>query len=38
VADDGEVLIRSDTVFGGYFKDEEATREILAEDEVATLR
>ena len=32
VADDGEVLIKSDTVFGGYFKDEEATREILAED------
>ncbi|MDQ2967402.1 MAG: long-chain fatty acid--CoA ligase [Actinomycetota bacterium] len=32
VADDGEVLIRSDTVFGGYFKDEEATREILSED------
>jgi len=32
LADDGEVLIRSDTVFGGYFKDEEATREIVAED------
>jgi long-chain acyl-CoA synthetase len=32
VADDGEVLIKSDTVFGGYFKDEEATREILADD------
>ena len=32
VADDGEVLIRSDTVFGGYFKDEEATREVLSED------
>jgi long-chain acyl-CoA synthetase len=32
VAEDGEVLIRSDTVFGGYFKDEAATREILAED------
>jgi long-chain acyl-CoA synthetase len=32
VADDGEVLIKSDTVFGGYFKDEEATREILSED------
>ena len=30
VADDGEVLIKSDTVFGGYFKDEEATREILS--------
>ena len=32
VAEDGEVLIRSDTVFGGYFKDEEATREVLSED------
>ncbi|MDX6407493.1 MAG: long-chain acyl-CoA synthetase [Gaiellaceae bacterium] len=32
VADDGEVLIKSDTVFGGYFKDEEATREILSDD------
>jgi long-chain acyl-CoA synthetase len=32
VADDGEVLIKSDTVFGGYFKDEEATREILSEN------
>jgi long-chain acyl-CoA synthetase len=32
VAEDGEVLIRSDTVFGGYFKDEAATREVLAED------
>jgi long-chain acyl-CoA synthetase len=32
VADDGEVLIKSDTVFAGYFKDEEATREILSAD------
>jgi long-chain acyl-CoA synthetase len=32
IADDGEVLIRSDTVFAGYFKDEEATREVLAGD------
>ncbi len=32
VAEDGEVLIKSDTIFGGYFKDEEATREILADD------
>ncbi len=32
VADDGEVLIKTDTVFGGYFKDEEATREILSAD------
>jgi len=32
VADDGEVLIKTDTVFGGYFKDEEATREVLSAD------
>jgi long-chain acyl-CoA synthetase len=32
VADDGEVLIKSDTVFGGYFKDDEATREVLSDD------
>jgi long-chain acyl-CoA synthetase len=32
VAEDGEVLIKSDTIFGGYFKDEQATREILADD------
>jgi long-chain acyl-CoA synthetase len=32
VAADGEVLIKTDTVFGGYFKDEQATREILSED------
>jgi long-chain acyl-CoA synthetase len=32
VADDGELLIRSETVFGGYFKDDEATREVLRED------
>jgi long-chain acyl-CoA synthetase len=31
IADDGEVLIKTDTVFGGYFKDEEATREALSE-------
>jgi long-chain acyl-CoA synthetase len=29
---DGELLIRSETVFGGYYKDEEATREVLGED------
>ena len=32
IADDGEVLIRTETIFGGYFKDEEATREVLSED------
>jgi long-chain acyl-CoA synthetase len=32
IADDGEVLIRSDTVFGGYLHDEAATREVLDGD------
>jgi long-chain acyl-CoA synthetase len=32
VDDDGELLIRSETVFGGYYKDDEATREVLGED------
>ncbi len=32
VADDGEVLIKTETIFAGYFKDEEATREILPGD------
>jgi long-chain acyl-CoA synthetase len=32
IADDGEVLIKSPTVFAGYFKDEESTREVLGED------
>jgi long-chain acyl-CoA synthetase len=30
--EDGELLIRSQTIFGGYYKDEEATREVLGED------
>ena len=32
VADDGELLIRSETVFGGYYKDQEATAEVLGAD------
>jgi len=32
IADDGEVLIKTDTNFAGYFKDERATREVLPGD------
>jgi long-chain acyl-CoA synthetase len=32
IAEDGEVLIKTDTIFRGYFKDEEATREVLQGD------
>jgi long-chain acyl-CoA synthetase len=32
IADDGEVLIKTETNFAGYFKDEEATREVLPGD------
>jgi len=32
IAVDGEVLIKGDTVFAGYFKDEEATQEVLPGD------
>jgi long-chain acyl-CoA synthetase len=32
VADDGEILIRSETVFKGYFKDPEATAAVLGPD------
>ena len=30
--DDGELLLRTDTIFAGYLKDEEATREVLTDD------
>ena len=32
MADDGEVLIRSETVFAGYLKDEESTRAVVDAD------
>jgi long-chain acyl-CoA synthetase len=32
VAEDGEILIRSETVFAGYYKDQDATREVLGDD------
>jgi long-chain acyl-CoA synthetase len=32
VADDGELFIRSPTIFAGYYKDAEATRAILGDD------
>ncbi|HWJ44205.1 MAG TPA: AMP-binding protein, partial [Gaiellaceae bacterium] len=32
IADDGEVLIKTDTIFAGYFKDEQATNEVLPGD------
>jgi long-chain acyl-CoA synthetase len=32
IADDGEILVRSDTVFAGYYKDGEATDAVLDED------
>jgi long-chain acyl-CoA synthetase len=32
IADDGEILVRSDTVFQGYFKDSDATAQVLTED------
>jgi long-chain acyl-CoA synthetase len=32
VADDGELLIRSETVFQGYYKDPEATAQVLGDD------
>jgi long-chain acyl-CoA synthetase len=32
VSEDGEILIRSETVFQGYYKEPEATAEVLGED------
>jgi long-chain acyl-CoA synthetase len=32
LADDGELMIRSETIFAGYYKDPEATAEVLEED------
>jgi long-chain acyl-CoA synthetase len=32
IADDGEVLIRTETIFAGYYNDEAATREVLPGD------
>jgi long-chain acyl-CoA synthetase len=36
VAEDGELLARGPNIFGGYFKNEEATRETLADGWLAT--
>ena len=32
LADDGEILIRSDSIFAGYYKDPEATAAVLSDD------
>ncbi|HEX7255810.1 MAG TPA: long-chain fatty acid--CoA ligase [Gaiellaceae bacterium] len=31
-AEDGEVLVRGPNIFGGYYKDDQATREVIDED------
>ena len=37
-AEDGELLLRSETVFAGYYRDEEATRAVLDERRLAAHR
>jgi long-chain acyl-CoA synthetase len=32
LADDGEILVRSDSIFAGYYKDPEATAAVLSDD------
>jgi long-chain acyl-CoA synthetase len=32
IAEDGEVLLRTETIFGGYYKDEQSTHEVLPGD------
>jgi long-chain acyl-CoA synthetase len=32
IDEDGEILIRSETIFAGYYKDEAGTRDVLGED------
>jgi long-chain acyl-CoA synthetase len=32
IAEDGEILVKSETVFAGYYRDETATREVLTDD------